>query len=200
VAGGDAIHDTARHGFAYPSTPLVKRTVTLEEYLALPDDARCEIVDGILRPMSRATTEGRGVQRRLTNILEAQCSPELQVEREEIVVFHEVPPDARIPDVSVFARAGKHDRTNHVAARHVLLAVEVVSPGSAEEDRHVKPGEYARNGIVHFWRIELEPRPAVHTYVLTDGGYVNAGVFGPEDRIRSVVLGWVDVPVAQLTG
>jgi Uma2 family endonuclease len=178
----------------------VNAQLTLGEYLALPDDTRCEIVEGILRPMSRATTEGRRVQRRLSNVLETSCPPDLQVELEEIVVFHEVPPDARIPDISVFARAGKRDRTNHVAAQHVLLAVEVVSPGSGEEDRHVKPGEYARNGIPHFWRIELEPRLAVHTYVLTDGGYVNAGVFGPDDRIRSVVLGWIDVPVARLAG
>jgi hypothetical protein len=28
---------------------------------------------------------------------------------------------------------------------------------------------------------------------LTDGGYVNAGVFGPAERITSVVLGWVDI-------
>jgi hypothetical protein len=33
---------------------------------------------------------------------------------------------------------------------------------------------------------------------LTDGAYVNAGVFGPGDRIKSVVLGWVDIPVDQL--
>jgi hypothetical protein len=38
----------------------------------------------------------------------------------------------------------------------------------------------------------------VHTYVLTDGGHVNAGVFGSGDRIRSVVLGWVDIPVSRL--
>lgn len=178
----------------------INAQLTLEEYLGLPDDTRCEIVEGILRPMSRATTDGRRVQRRLTNILETQCPPEFQVELEEIVVFHEVPPDARIPDISMFAREGKRGRTNHVAARYVLLAVEVVSPGSGEEDRYVKPGEYARNGIPHFWRVELEPELTVHTYVLTDGAYVNAGVFRPGDRIKSVVLGWVDVPVAQLVG
>lgn len=176
----------------------VNAQLTLEDYLALPDDARCEIVEGILRPMSRATTNGRRVQRRLTNALEEQCPPDLQVEFEEIVVFHDVPPDARIPDVTVFRRHGKDEGTNNVAARHVLLAVEVVSPGSGEEDRHVKPGEYARNGIPHFWRVELQPALAVHTYVLTDGGYVNAGVFGPDGRITSVVLGWVDVPVDDL--
>lgn len=176
--------------------------LTLAEYLALPDDARCEIVGGILRPLVRATTEGRRVQRRLTNALEAaleaRCPPDLQVEFEEIVLFHDVPPEARIPDVTVFARSGKDDRTNSVAAGQVILAVEVVSPGSADEDRRVKPGEYARNGIPHFWRVELEPEPVVHTYVLTDGAYVNAGVFASGDRIKSVVLGWVDIPVSRL--
>lgn len=171
---------------------------TLEEYLALPDDTRLEIVRGILRPITRANTEGRQVQHRLTSMIEAQCPSEYLVALEEIVVFHDVPPQARIPDMSVFARAGKVRRTNHVAAQHVQLAVEIVSPGSEDEDRQLKPWEYARNGIPHFWRIELEPEIAVHTYVLTDGGYVNAGVFGPGDRITSVVLGWVDIPVDQL--
>ncbi|MGH3681248.1 MAG: Uma2 family endonuclease [Natronosporangium sp.] len=171
---------------------------TLEDYLALPDDTRLEIAEGVLRPMARSYTEGRQAQRRLTNVLETLCPTEFQVELEEIVVLHEVPPEARIPDITVFSRAGKVRRTNHVAARHVVLVVEVVSPGSGDLDRWVKPGEYARNGIPHFWRIELEPEIAVHTYVLTDGQYVNAGVFGPGDRITSVVLGWVDIPVDQL--
>lgn len=173
-------------------------SLTLEEYLALPDDTRCEIVEGILRPMSRAHTKGRQVQHRLTYLVEAQCPSEFEVALEEIVILHEVPPEARIPDVSVFARSGKSGDTNHVAATHVLLVVEIVSPGSGDEDRRVKPGEYARNGIPHFWRIEPEPEIAVHTYVLTDGAYVNAGVFGQGDRITSVVLGWVDIPVDQL--
>lgn len=183
-----------------PSGRLVdlNAPLALGEYLSLPDDTRMEIVRGILRPMTRAHTRGRQVRSRLTNLIEVRCPYKYMTALEEIVVFHEVPPTARIPDVSVFSRAGKVDDTNHVAAEHVLLAVEIVPPGSEDEDRWVKPGEYARNGIPHFWRIELRPEIAVHTYVLTDGAYVNAGIFGPGDRIKSVVLGWVDIPVDQL--
>jgi Uma2 family endonuclease len=183
-----------------PSGRLIdlNASMTLDEYLALPDDTRCEIVEGILRPMPRAHSDGRRAQRRLANLVEAQCPPEYRVELEEIVVFQVVPPDARIPDVTVFESAGKHGRTNHVDAGRVLLVVEIVSPGSGHLDRRVKPDEYASNGIPHFWRVELDPEVAVHTYVLTDGAYVNAGVFGPGDRIKSVVLGWVDIPVDQL--
>jgi len=39
----------------------------------------------------------------------------------------------------------------------VLLAVEVVSPGSVTTDRITKPAQYAAAGIANFWRVETEP-------------------------------------------
>jgi hypothetical protein len=125
----------------------VNAQLTLEEYLALPDDSRCEVVEGILRPMSRTTTDGRRVQRRLTNALEAQCPPDLQVEFVEIVVFHEVPPDAR-DTRRQRVRPGRQARLHEPCGGSARPAGRGGgSPGSGEEDRHVKPGEYARNGI-----------------------------------------------------
>lgn len=85
-----------------------------------------------------------------------------------------------------------------MAAEHVLLAIEIVSQGSEYDDRNAKPAEYADKGIPHYWRVELEPEIRVHTYVLTDGAYVSAGVFGPGEQITSPVLPWVDVPVDRL--
>jgi Uma2 family endonuclease len=43
----------------------------------------------------------------------------------------------------------------------VVLAVEVVSPGTRRVDRFAKPGEYAAAGIRYYWRIEQDP---VHVY------------------------------------
>lgn len=172
----------------------------LDDFLALPDDTRAELVGGFLRLMVRASTAGRQVQHRLTYLLESQCPAHYLVALEEVVVLAEDPPLSRIPDLSVFAQAGKDEDTNYVTAEHVLLAVEIVSPGSEVEDRQVKPTEYAACGIPHYWRVELKPQLAVHTYVLTDGVYLRGGVFGPGDRIKSVSvdLGWVDLPVDQL--
>jgi hypothetical protein len=61
----------------------------------------------------------------------------------------------------------------------VLPAVEVVSPGSRELDRVVKPGEYARAGVGNFWRVERDAGAAtVHMYAL-----------GSDERGEPVYLG-----------
>ncbi len=51
---------------------------------------------------------------------------------------------------------------------HILLVVEVVSPGSETTDRIVKAEQYARAGISYYWRVEQPPAgvPVVCTYVL----------------------------------
>jgi Uma2 family endonuclease len=53
----------------------------------------------------------------------------------------------------------------------VVIAVEVVSPGTRKRDRFYKPEAYAQAGVPHYWRIEQEP---VHVYaydLAADGSY-----------------------------
>jgi Uma2 family endonuclease len=183
-------------GCVEAGTPL-----SLDEYLALPEDTRCEIVDGVLRPMVRASKKGRRVQRRLASMVEGQLPRGLRVEEEEVVVFGATPPEARIPDVVVFrAAADPAGETNHTAARDALLVVEVVSPGTQTADRYEKPAEYARNGIPAFWRIELEPSIAVHVYRLVDEVYRDEGVFTRGGLVKDPTLPWLSVEVDDLLG
>lgn len=50
----------------------------------------------------------------------------------------------------------------------MLLAVEIVSPGSETTDRVVKLDQYARSGIPFYWRVELTATgiPVVYSYLL----------------------------------
>ncbi|MFI5889442.1 Uma2 family endonuclease [Actinoplanes sp. NPDC051513] len=73
-------------------------------------------------------------------------------------------PDVLLLDASV-------ENSNHyVMPTEVVIAVEVVSPGTKRRDRLEKPAEYAAAGIPHFWRIEQDP-VRVHAYDLVDGRY-----------------------------
>ncbi|MGK5518006.1 Uma2 family endonuclease [Micromonospora sp. URMC 107] len=54
----------------------------------------------------------------------------------------------------------------------VILAVEVVSPGTRRTDRFAKPGEYAAAGIPFYWRIEQDP---VHLYAYRRGDRLGPG-------------------------
>lgn len=51
---------------------------------------------------------------------------------------------------------------------HVLMVVEVVSPGSETTDRIVKFDQYAKGGIAFYWRVEQAATgvPLIYTYVL----------------------------------
>jgi Uma2 family endonuclease len=173
--------------------------LTLDEYLSLPEDARAELVDGVLRPMVRPSTARRQVQRRLANALEDRCPAGIVVAEEEVVTFAVDPPTARIPDVVVFrAEADPDGRRNCTDAAHVLLAVEVVSESTQTADRYEKPAEYARNGIAGFWRIELQPSIVVHVYRLVEGVYHDEGRFTRGEIIRDPELPWVAVAVDDL--
>lgn len=83
----------------------------------------------------------------------------------------------RSPDILVLRQPAPavvwHDAANTV------LAVEIVSPGSETLDRVVKPAEYARAGVPHFWRVERDRGHATaHMYTL-----------GVDERGEPVYLG-----------
>lgn len=64
-----------------------------------------------------------------------------------------------------------------VRAADVVLAVEVISPGSRTLDLHRKPVEYAEAGIPHYWVVDLEPpAPSIAVYHLgaPGDGYIEA--------------------------
>ncbi len=74
------------------------------------------------------------------------------------------------PDVLLLRSRPSMD-SHYVGADQVLLAVEVVSPGTRRRDRLEKPADYAAVGIPHYWRIEQNP---VHVYAYElgeDGTY-----------------------------
>jgi hypothetical protein len=70
----------------------------------------------------------------------------------------------------------------------VLLAVEVVGPGSVRMDRVAKPAQYAAGGIPHLWRVELDPLELI-THELGVDVYRETGRFsGDVDVDRPVPL------------
>jgi Uma2 family endonuclease len=93
--------------------------------------------------------------------------------------LRDVPLNNRRPDVTVY-RADTIDLAP-TRPEHVLLVVEVVSPGSETTDRIVKADQYAKAGIAFYWRVEQAATgvPLVYTFVLdpASGSYRPADLF-----------------------
>lgn len=136
----------------------------------LPDDVRCELVDGALlvspppRPRHSAVAGG------LHEVLAAVVGPNWTVLEAPGVHFDSR--NYREPDVAIVRRAAL-DQDLLVPA-DVLLAVEVMSRSSVANDRVAKPALYAGAGIPHFWRVEQEPRVLVR-HVLDGDLYREVG-------------------------
>ncbi len=88
------------------------------------------------------------------------------------------------PDVIVYDKTETDVRTMECTpVACVVLAVEVVSPGSLKDDRFLKPGMYAEAGIAHYWRVERGEKddPVVHEFRRDE----ETGVFVPRPGLST---------------
>jgi len=142
--------------------------VTAEQYAAWTEEqcAGIEIMDGMVVVGPSVSKRHSRLARLLANALDAAAGPEWNADTDFDVRLQDVPLNNRRPDVTVY-RAEAIDVTP-TRPEHVLLVVEVVSPGSETTDRIVKADQYARAGIQFYWRVEQAATgaPLVYTYVL----------------------------------
>jgi Uma2 family endonuclease len=76
----------------------------------------------------------------------------------------------RIPDLTVWSRA--QPSSVWLPTTDLLLAVEIVSPGSEAIDQFVKVAEYAAAGIPRYWTVARDKAKTVSMRRLTpDGDY-----------------------------
>ncbi|MFD3401750.1 Uma2 family endonuclease [Kribbella sp. NPDC058693] len=146
--------------------------------------AGIEIVDGMVVATPSASKRPNRLARILANALGLAAGPEWNADTGFDVRLQDVPLTNRRPDVVVY-RADTID-LSPTRPEHVLLIVEVVSPGSETTDRVVKVDQYAKSGIAFYWRVEQAATgiPLVYTYVLDPAtrAYRDTEVFTGEVR------------------
>jgi Uma2 family endonuclease len=76
----------------------------------------------------------------------------------------------RIPDLTVWSRP--QPSAVWLPTTDLLLAIEIISPGSEAIDRVVKAAEFAGAGVPHYWTVARDAANTVTLHRLaTDGAY-----------------------------
>ncbi|MEW2194606.1 Uma2 family endonuclease [Streptomyces microflavus] len=150
-------------------TPAWMHTqISAEEYDSWSEEqcAGIEIADGLVTVSPNTSKRHNRLARILANALDSAAGPDWNADTDFDVRLQDVPLTNRRPDVIVY-RADTIDLTP-TRPEHVILVVEVVSPGSETTDRIATVDQYARVGIPFYWRIEQASTgvPIVHMYVL----------------------------------
>lgn len=129
---------------------------TLDDYYALPDDQRVELIDGYFYDMAAPSTFhqliGGEVYRQAANyIMEegGECTPfispvDVQLDRDEKTMVQ--------PDVAIVCDPEQIIRRNIIGAPDFVL--EVISPGTKRKDYTLKLSKYEKAGVREYWLVD----------------------------------------------
>ena len=166
------------------------------DYLQLPEDKRYEILDGELYVVPAPNTRHQRISKRFETGLMRQFEEKGLGE-----VFH-APYDVVFSDENVAQpdillvrkeRLGLVAEANLPAAPD--LVVEILSPGTRKKDLAIKRKIYARFGIQEYWIVDPDAA-AVEVLTLTASGYATAGIYREPDRLASLLLPELDLPLS----
>ena len=162
---GLPLRDIDRHSYA--------------DYLAWPDEARYELIDGIAYAMGPAPSRRHQevtleLARQIAAALEGSpCRPYIAPFDVRLPRAAGEKSDAAIdtvvqPDISVICDRAKLDERGCLGAPDWI--VEVLSPTTASHDQIVKRSLYERAGVREYWLVHPTDR-IVTIYLLDQGSY-----------------------------
>jgi Uma2 family endonuclease len=165
------------------STQTVRESggYTYEDYLAFPEDSRCEIINGQVYDMTPSPTSEH---QRLTGQIYGLIWACLRGKEHGCRVFI-APLDVVIaedqvvqPDVFIVCDARKIQRTHISGAPDVVF--EIASPSSSLKDRREKMELYERSGVAEYFIIEPDAG-FIEKYVPIEGKYGRAGIYAGDN-------------------
>ncbi len=131
-------------------------TYTLDDYLALPDDQRVELIDGVIYDMGSPTSPhqliGGEVHRQIANFIRGKkgtCVPfiaptDVQLDCDNRTIVE--------PDVMIVCDRSKINRKRIFGAPEFVL--EVLSPSTRNKDIFIKTSKYVQAGVKEYWMVD----------------------------------------------
>ena len=146
-----------------PSAVRKEEGYTLEDYLALPEERRVELIDGVFYDMAAPTTVHQAIAGFLYKYLldfvlehEGPCMPfispvDVQLDQDDRTVVQ--------PDVLIVCDRSRYRNGRVFGAPDFL--VEVLSPSTRKKDMQLKLYKYANAGVREYWIIDPDKRVIV---------------------------------------
>ena len=159
-------------------------TYTLDDYLALPDDQRVELIDGVFYDMGSPTSQhqliGGEVYRQISNYIhekKGKCVPfiaptDVQLDRDNRTIVE--------PDVMIVCSRSDINRKRIFGAPDFVM--EVLSPSTRNKDIFVKSYKYMNAGVREYWMVD-PMRETVTVYDMRVPDDAEMHVYTFEDKV-----------------
>jgi Uma2 family endonuclease len=142
------------------SMPAIRPVTTIEELWALPDDGqRHELLDGVHVVTPSPAIRHQRILLRLVRAIDAALRTRGDFE------LLTSPADIRLgprtvvqPDLFICRVDPSHPPQDWPALGTPIVAIEILSPGTASRDRGVKRRIYQRAGVAEYWVVDSDAR------------------------------------------
>lgn len=154
---------------------------TVEDYFAIPDDRRVELIDGVIYDMASPISIHQilvtqiweqffhYIQKKKGNCLPIVSPIDVQLDCDERTMVQ--------PDVIVMC---DRDKVKKHIYGHPDLVVEILSPSSTKLDNRIKLGKYANAGVREYWIVDPVKRSLL-VYNFEEGDWPT--IYGFDDKI-----------------
>ncbi len=159
-------------------------TYTLKDYLALPDDIRVELIDGVFYDMSSPVNFHQFIAGEIHRVLatflrkkKGPCMPfiapaDVQLDCDDKTIVQ--------PDVFVVCNREKIPRNRVIGAPD--LVIEILSPSTRKKDITIKTAKYMNAGVREYWIVD-PMRLKVLVYLFNDRNYENMYLYGFDQKV-----------------
>lgn len=148
---------------SFPAYGAEKRLYTLDDYLALPDDQRVELIDGVFYDLAAPTGTHQAVGGYIYKIFmdfilsnKGLCYPfispvDVQLDADDKTVVQ--------PDVLVLCDRKKYKNGRVFGAPD--LVIEVLSSSTRKKDMQLKLYKYGNAGVKEYWMIDPKKKAVI---------------------------------------
>ncbi len=170
---------------------------TEDDYMALPEGAPFELINGKLIYMPSPNNTHQNVSNNLASYLTRH------VKENKLGIVRTAPRDVHLgkdnifqPDLMFISNERKQILKEWVYGSPDFI-VEILSPGSKQKDRGEKMEAYAKHGVQEYWLIEPYEH-LVETYINKDGKMQLQGKFEKHGTIKSPVIPTFEIELSTI--
>ncbi len=179
------------------ATKVKETGLTYDDYAAIDDGNRYELVGGQLELMSPAPlVSHQMISIELVKNIAQSCEAEYIILPAPVDVILS-PYEVRQPDLLLINRKRMEIISKHGIIGPPDLVIEILSPSSLKRDKIDKTKSYARFGIPEFWIIEPD-LGILEQHTLIEGRYDLTDIFQNNETITSPTIPCVSFTMAEI--